>query len=76
MVVEVVSNAMSSKEVTPWIIVMTVDIENQGYISLDVDYSVSLVKKFIGGATVSSHCRKGKEKANRRKEDRRDRLGF
>ena len=44
--VEVISNAMSSKEVTPRIIVMTVEIENQGNVSLDVGYYLCLVRRF------------------------------
>ena len=61
MVLEVVSNAMSSKEVTLRIIVMTIEIENQGNISPDVGYSVCFVRRFRGGAIVSWNCKEGRK---------------
>lgn len=64
MVPEIVSNAMSSKEVAPRIIVMAVEVENQGNVGLDVGYSVCLVRRFRGGGIVE----KDEEKANRREE--------
>lgn len=76
----IIGDAMSSKEVTLWIIIMTVDVQNQGNIGLDVYYSVSLVRGFRGGVIVFWHCsmRKGisRWRGGENNEDKWDRIGF